>query len=127
MCAFLSLGLSHCSKDLKQWTSVIALLQLKLLLNRQQNIHTPLRGEGRQTLKNWPQPVLAPPIYAFCLLPQSLIGVALCKVGLVQAIHQEGGVFFFPLEVPTPVLGFFLCSLFLRLFPFFVCLLAVNF
>ena len=39
--AFLSLALSHCSKDLKQWTSVIARLQLKLLLNRQQNIHRP--------------------------------------------------------------------------------------
>lgn len=65
VCAFLSLGLSHCSKDMKQWTSVIARLQLKLLLSRQQIIHTPLRGEGRQTLKKWPQPVLAPPVDAF--------------------------------------------------------------
>lgn len=128
VCAFLSLGLSHCSKDMKQWTGVIARLQLKLLLSRQQIIHTPLRGEGRRTLKKWPQPVLAPPVDAF-LSPSPRVWLVLpyAKWGLYRLPIRKVVCFFFPLEVPTPVLGFFLCFLFLRLFPFFLCLLAANF
>lgn len=82
-------------------------------------------GEG-ETLKKWSQPVLAPPVDTFCLLPPEPGWFALCKVGLAQAIRQEGGVFF-PTGVSHSSPWIFLCSLFLRLFPFFVCLLAANF
>lgn len=126
VCAFLSLGLSHCSKDMKQWTSVIARLQLKLLLSRQQIIHTPLRGEGRQTLKKWPQPVLAPPVDAF-LSPSPRAWLVLPYAKWRRLPIRKVVCFFSHWRFPLRSLDFFLCFLFLSLFPFFLCLLAANF
>lgn len=95
VCAFLSLGLSHCSKDMKQWTGVIARLQLKLLLSRQQIIHTPLRGEGRWTLKKWPQPVLAPPVDAFLSpSPRAWLVLPYAKWGLYRLPIRKVVCFF---------------------------------
>ena len=94
--AFLSLGLSHCSKDMKQWTSVTARLQLKLLLSRQQIIHTPVRGEGRRTLKKWSQPVSAPPVDTFLSpSPRAWLVLPYAKWGLHRPSVRKV-VFFFP-------------------------------
>lgn len=65
--AFLSLGLSHCSKDMKQWTSVIARFTAQAFVTQTADHTYPWEVRERRTLKKWSQPVLAPPVSTFCL------------------------------------------------------------
>ena len=118
--AFLSLGLSHCSKDMKQWTSVTARLQLKLLLSRQQIIHTPVRGEGRRTLKKWSQPVSAPPVDTFLSpSPRAWLVLPYAKWGLHRPSVRKVVFFshwrFPPQSLEFPLLSFSQAFSFLRL------------
>ena len=90
----ISLVLSHCSKDFKQWTSVTA--QLQLSFTQQAKESTLLRCEDRPAQKERPQPWL-PLFTGFVSSPQNL--------PCANQASQEGGVFVSP-EFLTPVCEF---------------------
>ena len=101
----ISLVLSRCSKDLKQWTSVTALLQFSFIWQVKDS--TSLRHEGGPTQKG--RLNLGSSFYMFCLLPMNL--------PCVNWDSQEGCLFHLKLSVQFVE---FLLYHFHGLFPFFV-------
>lgn len=82
--------LSHHSKDLKQQTSVTAHIG-RILLGRQQKVHTQDMRASRPCRSGF-NPAWVPFLY-FLFPPLEPVGSALCKIGLVSATYQEGGMF----------------------------------
>ena len=74
--------LSHCSKNLKQWTSVTAQLQLGFIWQPKES--TPSRCEGGPTPKEKPQSILAFSFYTFV---SSLLWVWPLQIGLAKKGH----------------------------------------
>lgn len=97
---FLSLEfLSHCSKDMKQWTSVIARLQLNLFYyaDSRSYIHLwEVRGGGPWKVVST---CLSSSCWYFLSPSPEPDWFCLCKVGLAQAIRQERWCVFFPTGV----------------------------
>ena len=104
--------LSHCSKYLKQWTSVTARLQLRVLFGRQRIVHP--RGVRAGIPKGEASICLGFLLLHVCLLSTLSLPHA-------NWTSQEGGMFVSP-EVLTLVHGF---SFFLLSQAFlYLCLLA---
>ena len=101
----ISLVLSHCSKDLKQWTSVTALLQFSFIWQAKDS--TSLRHEEGPTQKGRINPGSS--FCMFCLLPMNL--------PYVNWDSQEGCLFHLRFSRQS---SDFLLFHFLRLLPFFV-------
>ena len=101
--------LSCCSKDLKEWTSVTARLQLSFIQQAKES--TPYRCDGGLTQKEGPQSILDSS-YSFVSLPLSL--------HYANWASQEGDVFV-SCEVFTPVHRFSFVPFSQAFFPLSFC------
>ena len=99
--------LSPCSKDLKQWTSVVAWLQLRVVFGKQRKVHPQGGRADRPQKREAPSWLLS--LYVLPPSPES----ALCK------LSKPRGPFIFP-EILTLVLRFSFFFHFRGLFHFFV-------